>query len=110
MARTTLDFEYNGKDYSLGYTIETIKRLDRSGLLSQIVNGERPLTMTEDLFNAAFEANHSTVSNRIRGEIYKEFSETSEDGSLFECLIEMINEAREAMSPQGNVKWRMNRN
>ena len=25
MPRTTLDFEYKGKDYSLGYDIETVK-------------------------------------------------------------------------------------
>lgn len=110
MSRTTLDFEYNGKDYSLGYTIDVVKRLDRSGLLSQIVGGERPLTMTEDLFTSAFEANHNYVSNRIRTEIFKEFSETSEDGSLFEILLEMISEVREEMTPKGNVKWKVSRN
>lgn|SRR5574344_518 len=109
MARTTLDFEYNGKDYSLAYTIDVVKRLDRSGLLAEIANGQRPLTMTEDLFRAAFEANHSTVSNRIRETIFGELEESSEDGSLLECLMEMINEVREEMSPKGNAKWRMNR-
>lgn len=106
---TKLDFEYNGKEYSLGYNIDTVKRLDRSGLLSQIASGERPLTMTEDLFVAAFETNHGYVSNRIRGEIFNEFSETSEDGSLLEVLLEMINEVREAMTPKGNVKWKVSR-
>jgi hypothetical protein len=109
MARTTLDFEYNGKDYSLAYTIEVVKRLDRSGLLAEIANGQRPLTMTEDLFVAAFEANHQTVSNNVRRKIFEEFSETGEDGSLLECLMEMINEVRESMAPKGNVSWRMNR-
>lgn len=106
---TTLDFEYNGKDYSLTYNIDTVKRLDRSGLLSQIAGGERPLTMTEDLFVAAFEANHGYVSNRTRMEIFGEFSETSEDGTLLEVLLEMINEVREAMTPKGNVKWKVSK-
>lgn len=109
MSRTTLDFEYNGKDYSLGFNIETVKRLDRSGLLAQIANGERPLTMTEDLFISSFEANYNYVNNRVRLEIFKEFSETSEDGSLLEVLLEMINEVREEMAPKGNVKWRVSR-
>ena len=109
MSRTTLDFEYNGKEYKLGYTIDVLKRLDRSGTLSQIANGERPLTMTEDLFVSAFEANHSGVSNNVRRKIFEEFTETSEDGSLLECLLEMVNEVREAMAPKGNVQWRMNR-
>lgn len=107
MARTTLDFEYNGKDYSLGYTVDVLRRLDRNGVLARLT--DRPLTMTEDLFMAAFEANHSDTSNRIRNEIFKEFAETTEDGSLLECLLEMIEEAREAMKPKGNLKWRMNR-
>ena len=55
MSRTTLDFEYNGRDYSLAYTIDVVKRLDRSGILAEIANGNRPLTMTEDLFKAAFD-------------------------------------------------------
>lgn len=109
MARTSLDFEYLDKEYSLAYTIDTVTRLDKSGQLAKIVNGEHPLTMTEELFVAAFEANHSTVSNNIRRNIYKEFTDTSEDGSLLECLLEMINDVRESMKPKGNVKWRMNR-
>jgi hypothetical protein len=109
MERTTLDFEYGGKDYSLCYTIDVLKRLDRSGLLAQIANGERPLTMAEDLFIAAFEANHNGTSQSTRKTIYGEFSETSEDGSLLEVLLEMINEVREAMTPKGNVKWKVSR-
>jgi hypothetical protein len=109
MARTTLDFEYGGREYQLGYTIDGLKRLDRAGLLAQIANGEHPLTMTEDLFVAAFEANHSNVSNNMRRKIFEEFKETSEDGSLLECLLEMVNEVREAMAPRGNVSWKMNR-
>ena len=108
MVRTTLDFECNGREYSLAYTVDVVKRLDRSGLLAEIVNGNRPLTMTEDLFKAAFEANHPTVSNRIRENIFMELKESTEDGSLLEVLLEMINEAREAVSPKGNVVWRKN--
>jgi hypothetical protein len=109
MARTTLDFEYNGKEYSLAYTIDVVKRLDRSGLLAEIANGNRPLTMTEDLFKAAFEANHSTVSNRIRENILLELKDANEDGSLLEILLEMINEVYESLQPKGNVEWRVNR-
>lgn len=108
MARTTLDFEYNDKEYSLAYTVDVIKRLDRSGLLAEIVEGKRPVTMTEDLFKAAFEANHSSVSNRIRENIFLELKESSDDGSLLEVLLDMINEAREAITPKGNVVWRKN--
>jgi hypothetical protein len=107
MSRTTLDFEYNGKEYRLAYTIDVVKRLDKAGVIAGIT--EHPLTITEDLFVAAFEANHSSVSNRIRREIYAEFSETSEDGSLVEALLEMIKEVQESMAPKGNVGWKVNR-
>lgn len=109
MSRTTLDFEYNGKEYSLAYTIDVVKRLDRAGLLAEIANGNRPLTMTEDLFKAAFEANHSNVPNRIRENILLELKDANEDGSLLEILLEMINEVYESLRPKGNVQWRVNR-
>lgn len=86
-----------------------MKRLDRSGILAEIANGNRPLTMTEDLFKAAFEANHSTVSNRIRENILLELKDANEDGSLLEILLEMINEVHESLQPKGNVQWRVNR-
>lgn len=112
MARTTLDFEYpegSGKEYSLAYTVDVVKRLDRSGMLADIANGNRPVTMTEDLFKAAFEANHSTVSNRVRESILMELQEANDDGTLLEVLLEMINEVHESLSPKGNVQWRVNR-
>jgi hypothetical protein len=104
--RTTLDFEYKDKEYSLAYTVDVIKQLDRSGLIARIMKGDLPITMTWELFNAAFEANHAKVPTRVREEIYKEFAETSEDGNLFSVLVDMLMEAQEAIKPQGNIKWR----
>lgn len=110
--RTTLDFEYpeeSGKEYSLTYTANVLKQLDRSGILARVLKGELPVTMTWELFNAAFEANHAKTATRVREEIYKEFSETSDDGTLFEVLMEMLTEVQEAIKPQGNIKWRTNK-
>ena len=91
MPRTSLDFMYKGKEYSLCYTISTLIELDRSGLLAQIASGERPLTMTRDLFFAAFEANHSDTPNSVRRKIFKEFSRTAENGSLLNSMCEMLS-------------------
>jgi hypothetical protein len=107
MGRTSLDFEYNGKEYSLCYTIDVIRKLDKAGVIAGIQ--DHPLTAAEDLFIAAFEAKHPDVSNRIRREIYAEFSETSEDGTLLDVLVDMIMEVKAAMTPKGNVKWKVNR-
>lgn len=107
--RSTLNFEYEGKEYTLAFNNEVVRQLDRSGLLARIMRGELPITMTEELFKAAFEANHSKVSQRTRSEIYQQFSDTSEDGSLFEALTDMIAEVRDAMNPAGNITWKVKR-
>jgi hypothetical protein len=90
MPRTSLDFEYNGKEYSLCYNIDTLISLGRSGLLEQIARGEQPVTMTRDLFFAAFETNHKYVSNNVKHKIYKEFSKTVKSGSLLDSMLEML--------------------
>lgn len=107
MAQTTLDFEYGGKNYSLCITAEVLRRLDRNAVIANLQ--QHPLTTTEDLFVAAFEPKHSSVSYKKRKEIYGEFKETSEDGSLLEVLLEMVDEAKQAISPKGNVAWRVTR-
>lgn len=107
MARTNLNFEYNGREYSLCYNIGALRKLDRSGLLAQIAEGERPVTLTRDLFFAAFEANHSNVSNDTRRKIFEEFSDSSKDGSLLDCLCEMLTGVCETLTPKGSIMWRM---
>lgn len=104
MARTSIEFEYDGKEYTLCYNLATVKALDRAGKLANIKNS--PLTATLDLFVAAFEAKHPTVPNNRREEIFRSLSDSSEDGSLLETLLGMINEATEALTPKGETKWR----
>lgn len=109
MAKTELTFEYRGKDYVLTYTVESLKRLEKSGFNFSNIS-DRLLTATEDLFCAAFNARHPDTPRKLREEIYKEFCSENDDGdSLTEILVTMVNETVEAMKPAGNVKWRATR-
>lgn len=106
MSKTELTFEYRGKDYVLTYTVESLKRLEKSGFSFSNIS-DRLLTATEDLFCAAFNARHPDTPRKLREEIFREFSAESDDGdSLTEILVAMVNEVIEAMRPAGNVKWR----
>lgn len=105
MEQTKLEFTYRDKEYTLAFTIDVVKKLDRAGVIAQIP--QHPLTIVEDLFVAAFDAYHSEVSNRIRRDIYKEFSDSSDDGSLIDVLADMISEVQKAMAPSGNVSWKV---
>lgn len=109
MPKTTLEFEFRNKDYTLCFTVESLKRLEKNGFSFSNI-GDRILTAAEDLFCAAFNARHPDTPRKLREEIYKEFSTEDDDGnSLTEALITMVNETVESMRPAGNVKWRATR-
>lgn len=108
MPNTTLKFEYKGKEYSLWFTIDALKKLEKNGFSFADIDS-RILTAPETLFAAAFDAKHPETPYKTRSEIYREFSEESETGdiSLAEILIQMLNECVENMKPRGNIRWKM---
>ena len=106
MARSTINFEYDGKEYSLCFTIDTLKKLEKSGFSFGNIE-DHALSAAEDLFCAAFNANHKDTSMNLRKKIYSELSEESDnDDTLIEALISMVNECVESMKPKGNTRWR----
>ena len=106
MAKTKIEFTYEGKEYTLEYTAETLKKLERSGFNFDNI-GSHVLTATEDIFYGAFEANHKKTSFTVRKEIWEDISSEDEGGEeLSEVLFTMIREAMEALKPQGNTKWK----
>lgn len=107
MARTTLDFEYKDKEYSLCYTVDSLKRLEKNGFSFATLD-ERLLTGAEDLFCAAFNAKHPEVPRRVREEIYHEMQTAAEDGTtIADVLLDMLNETIEDMKPRGNIGWKI---
>ena len=106
MARSTINFEYDGKEYSLCFTIDTLKKLEKNGFSFGNIE-DHALSAAEDLFCAAFNTNHKDTSMNLRKKIYSELSEESDnDDTLLEALISMVNECVESMKPKGNTRWR----
>ena len=106
MARSTINFEYDGKEYSLCFTIDTLKILEKNCFSFGNIE-DHALSAAEDLFCAAFNANHKDTSMNLRKKIYSELSEESDnDDTLLEALISMVNECVESMKPKGNTRWR----
>ena len=104
-----LNFEYNGKNYCLEYTRESVKQMEREGFKSSDVL-EKPMITLPKLFAGAFKAHHrfGIKSNEIEA-MFNKF--TNKD-ALFEKLAEMYNEPMEAMldePEEGNaIAWEAN--
>lgn len=107
--KTTIEFEWDGKEIVLEYTADSLRKMEKRGFdISKIE--ERLLTISETLFVGAFIANHDDIKESVRREIFHEVSASAEEGgeNLDEALAMMLEEAIEEMqSHRGNVKWRM---
>ena len=104
-----LKFTFEGVDYTLEYTPESVRKMERDGfdftkMESHVVN------IGYDLFKGAFIANHNYVPDKQREKIYPLLKAQNIDGkNLIECLAEMLSDEIEWIvnKPQGNVEWAM---
>lgn len=104
--KTRIKFEYDGQGYTLEFTADSIKQMERSGFKFGKID-EIILTAPEELFVGSFIANHKAVPRKRRLEIYQALVGEDENGeTLSEVLGEMLSEAIEELnSHQGNVTW-----
>lgn len=105
--KTKIAFTYQGKDYVLEYTADSLKKMERTGFKFAKLD-DIALTATEELFVGAFIANHNNVPRAKRLEIWKELCPQGEDGKteIAEVLGTMLSEAVEEINThQGNVQW-----
>lgn len=87
-------FEYQGKDYCLEYTRETVRQMEREGFRSSDVI-DKPMLSLPKLFAGAFKAHHKYgLKEKAVEEMFNLF--TNKD-ALFEKLAEMYNSPMEAM-------------
>lgn len=95
-----LNFEHNNKEYTLEYTRESVKQMEREGFVaSDIV--EKPMLTLPKLFAGAFKAHHrfDTKQKQI-DEIFELFSNKQ---VLVEKLAEMYAEPMETLMDSGNI-------
>ena len=95
-----LNFEYNKKEYTLEYTRESVKQMEREGFVaSDIV--EKPMLTLPKLFAGAFKAHHRfDVKQKQIDEIFELFSNKQ---ALVEKLAEMYAEPMETLMDNDNI-------
>lgn len=102
-----IEFEYNGKKYTLEYTRESVRQMEREGFdVNEVL--KRPMLNLPIFFAGAFKAHHKygTKANDINA-MFKLFTNKE---ALFEKLVEMYNEPMESMldepEDEGNaIAW-----
>ena len=105
-----LTFEHKGKTYTLEYTRESIKQMEREGFVaSNIVT--KPMTTLPQLFAGAFKANHRfDVKQKQIDEMFTLFKNKN---ALVDKLAEMYAEPMETLMDdevdEGNaITWEAN--
>jgi hypothetical protein len=96
----TLNFEYKGKEYTLEFTRETIKQMEREGFVSEDVV-KKPMLTLPILFAGAFKAHHKfDAKQKVIDEIFERFTNK---GALLEKLAEMYHEPFETLMDDDNI-------
>ena len=104
-----LEFNYQGKDYTLEYTRESVKQMEREGFVANDIISKPMLTLPR-LFAGAFKAHHKyDVKQKQIDEMFDLFKNKD---ALIEKLAEMYHEPFEALmddSDSGNaIAWEAN--
>lgn len=107
--RKKIQFSVDGVDYTLMYTVESIRKMERDGFDFASMD-KNIANLGYDLFSGAFNAKHSYVPQKERDRLYELLVSENEDGqNLIGCLAEMVGDELDFIinKPQGNVKWAM---
>lgn len=108
MSATKIEFEYKGKQYTLQFTADSLKKMESQGV-DFTSFGTKILTAGETLFVGSFIANHPETPKSLAKEIYQEIKGEAEGGeALDDVLFEMFNEAvSEITQRRGNLGWKV---
>ena len=95
-------FEHKGTQYTLEYTRDAIKQMERGGFNIESA-ASQPITSLLALFKGAFIAHHPRTSQSTIDEIWDNLG--NKDG-LFEALANLYNEPMEALmrEPEDETK------
>lgn len=86
-------FEHKGTQYTLEFTRDSVKQLERAGFKYEDV-GNTPITSLMTLFKGAFLAHHQRTSQSTIDEIWDNLGDKE---GLFDALAELYNEPIEAL-------------
>jgi hypothetical protein len=89
-----LNFEYKGKEYTLEYTRETVKQMEREGFVANDII-TKPMNTLPKLFDGAFKAHHRyDIKQKEIDGIFELFKNKQ---ALVEKLAEMYAEPMETL-------------
>ena len=102
----TINFTYDGRDYTLEFTRNSIKEMERDGFNIRDLSS-KPTFTVELMFAGAFKAHHRFVKPDVIDAIYKELTDKEK---LIIKLVEMYEETiltllGENEENAGNVQW-----
>lgn len=95
-----IKFEYKNKEYTLEYTRESVKQMEREGFKGEdIIN--KPMLTLPKLFAGAFKAHHKfDTKQKIIDEMFELFTKKQ---ALVEKLAEMYSEPMETLMDDDNI-------
>ena len=103
-----ITFEFEGKDYTLEYTKNTVRQMERRGFVADEI-ATKPMTVIPDLFAGAFLSKHPQLK---REKIDKIYDSMNGKQRLIRALTEMYNETIECLidegEDEGNPNWTPN--
>lgn len=102
-----LTFTYNGKDYVLEYTRNTVRQMENNGFIANDIE-TKPMTVLPALFAGAFLAHHRYEKSETVDAIYAKLKDKH---TLIEKLAEMYNEPIASLldePDEGNLEWTPN--
>lgn len=107
--RKMIKFSVDGSDYTLMYTVASVRKMERDGF--DFTDVERNVVNAPyDLFAGAFIAKHNYVPREERDRLYERLVNENESGqNLIASLSEMLSDELDFIvnKPQGNVTWAM---
>ena len=106
----TINFEYKGKEITLEFTRETVKKMESTGFRLEFAT-TRPVTFVDTLFAGAFLAHHKNMAGDSKL-LESIFSQMSDREKLIDRLTDMYIEPMLTLyeesveeSETGNLKW-----
>ena len=103
---SVLKVEYNGKNYELGFTRNTVVAMERQGFNVNEI-GNKPMTMLPMFWQGAFAAYNKGVKRALMDEIYDNIRDKS---GLISALTELYAETLNTLTDEpedekGNATW-----
>jgi hypothetical protein len=105
-----INFEYEGKEYTLEFTRESIKQMEREGFLLEDV-ARKPVSTLPIFFAGAFKAHHRYDAKQKK--IEEMFEKFTDKEALFSKLLDMYQYPMEELidneNNEGNaIAWDAN--